>query len=289
MVERTGLSSLLQERQLITATRKELDGDNAKPLPPLHFAGLLIEGGIIAFDANTVTGGLGANFLGIGGDTQYQQDTVTVGMRVTSVQSGEVLTSVTTTKTVYSIAVDVNEYKYVAVNRLLQIEAGLPGTSRRSSPFARRSISRFTQRSSKAHGRNCGVSPTRRNKKFSSINICATTSTNRQHKNLQGCITGGATAAATSVGCDPHGQRQLVITRLPPPAPGPRREVLAVPLLGASLMLNAASGPACARARKTARRRPASQANSACWRSAGRRSPTISWPGRGSAETFGWR
>ena len=124
VVERTGLSSLLQERQLITATRKELDGDNAKPLPPLHFAGLLIEGGIIAFDANTVTGGLGANFLGIGGDTQYQQDNVTVGMRVTSVQSGEVLTSVTTTKTVYSIAVDANEYKYVAVNKLLQWEAG---------------------------------------------------------------------------------------------------------------------------------------------------------------------
>lgn len=124
VVERTGLSSLLQERQLITTTRKEVDGDNAKPLPPLHFAGLLIEGGIIAFDANTATGGLGANFLGIGGDTQYQQDSVTVGMRVTSVQSGEVLTSVTTTKTVYSIAVDVNEYKYVAVNKLLQIEGG---------------------------------------------------------------------------------------------------------------------------------------------------------------------
>jgi curli production assembly/transport component CsgG len=124
VVERTGLSSLLQERQLITATRKEIDGENAKPLPPLHFAGLLIEGGIIAFDANTTTGGIGANFLGIGGDTQYQQDSVTVGMRVTSVQSGEVLTSVTTTKTVYSIAVDVNEYKYVAVNKLLQIEGG---------------------------------------------------------------------------------------------------------------------------------------------------------------------
>jgi curli production assembly/transport component CsgG len=124
VVERTGLASLLQERQLITATRKEVDGDNAKPLPPLHFAGLLIEGGIIAFDANTITGGLGANFLGIGGDEQYQQDTVTVGMRVVSVQSGEVLTSITTTKTVYSIAIDLNEYRYVAVNKLLQIETG---------------------------------------------------------------------------------------------------------------------------------------------------------------------
>ena len=124
VVERTGLASLLQERQLITATRKEVDGDKAKPLPPLHFAGLLIEGGIIAFDGNTVTGGVGANFLGIGGDTKYRQDTVTVGMRVVSVQSGEVLSSVTTTKTVYSVAIDVNEYKYVAVNKLLQLEGG---------------------------------------------------------------------------------------------------------------------------------------------------------------------
>jgi curli production assembly/transport component CsgG len=123
--ERTELASLLQERQLITATRKEVDADAAKPLPPLHFAGVIVEGGIIGFDANTVTGGFGANFLGIGGDTQYQQDTVTVGMRIVSVESGEVLTSVTTTKTIYSIAVDLNEYKYVAVNKLLQIEGGL--------------------------------------------------------------------------------------------------------------------------------------------------------------------
>jgi curli production assembly/transport component CsgG len=124
VVERSDLASLLQERQLITVTRKEIDGKNAKPLPPLHFAGLLIEGGIIGFDANTLTGGLGANFLGIGGDTKYQRDMVTVGMRVTSVQSGEVLASVTTTKTVYSVAVDLNEYKYVSLNKLLQIEGG---------------------------------------------------------------------------------------------------------------------------------------------------------------------
>jgi curli production assembly/transport component CsgG len=124
VVERTGLAALLQERQLITATRKEVDGDNAKPLPPLHFAGLLIEGGIIEFDANTVTGGVGANYLGIGGNASYQQDTVSVGMRVVSVQSGQVLTSVTTTKTVYSVGVDGNEYKYTSLNKLLQIEAG---------------------------------------------------------------------------------------------------------------------------------------------------------------------
>lgn len=125
VVERTNLAALLQERQLINATRKEIDGDNAKPLPPLHFAGLIIEGGIIAFDANTITGGIGANYLGIGADVKHRRDTVTVGMRVVSVQSGEVLTSVTTTKTIYSIGVNANAYKYVAVNKLLQAEAGI--------------------------------------------------------------------------------------------------------------------------------------------------------------------
>jgi curli production assembly/transport component CsgG len=128
VVERTGLASLLQERQLITATRKEIDGEGARPLPPLHFAGLIIEGGIVAFDGNVVTGGLGANYLGIGGDTKYRQDTVTVAMRVVSVQSGEVLTSVTTTKTVYSASIQGNAFKYVSVNKLLQVEAGITRT-----------------------------------------------------------------------------------------------------------------------------------------------------------------
>jgi curli production assembly/transport component CsgG len=128
VVERTGLASLLQERQLITATRKEIDGEAARPLPPLHFAGLIIEGGIVAFDGNVVTGGLGANYLGIGGDTKYRKDSVTVAMRVVSVQSGEVLTSVTTTKTVYSASIQGNAFKYVSVNKLLQVEAGITRT-----------------------------------------------------------------------------------------------------------------------------------------------------------------
>ena len=124
VVERTDLAALLQERQLINATRKEIDGDGAKPLPPLHFAGLIIEGGIIAYDANIITGGLGANYLGIGADAKYRRDTVTVGMRVVSVQSGKVITSVTTTKTIYSVGLDANVYKYTSVNKILQVEAG---------------------------------------------------------------------------------------------------------------------------------------------------------------------
>jgi curli production assembly/transport component CsgG len=126
--ERGGLNDLLQERQLVRATRAEFEQDNARPLPPIRFAGLLIEGGIVGFDANVITGGAGANFLNIGGDVQYRQDTVTVAMRVVSVQSGEMLTSITTTKTVYSLALRANVYKFVSVDRLLQAEAGITRT-----------------------------------------------------------------------------------------------------------------------------------------------------------------
>ncbi|MGU3359067.1 CsgG/HfaB family protein [Methylobacterium sp. M6A4_1b] len=124
VVERGGLQSLLQERQLIRATRTEFEGVNAKPLPPLRFAGLLVEGGILAYDANTVTGGLGARYLGVGLDTKYRRDMVTVAMRVVSVQSGQVILSVTTTKTIYSVLVSGNIYKFVALDRILEAETG---------------------------------------------------------------------------------------------------------------------------------------------------------------------
>ncbi|BAU88638.1 curli production assembly/transport component CsgG [Methylorubrum populi] len=125
VVERGSLANILQERQLIRATRQEFDQDQAKPLPPIRFAGLLVEGGILAYDANFVTGGIGARYLGIGGDIRYRRDIVTVGMRIVSVQSGEVLTSVTTTKTIYSIGLNTNTFRYVAVNKLFELDAGV--------------------------------------------------------------------------------------------------------------------------------------------------------------------
>ena len=55
-------------------------------------AGIIIEGGIIGYDTNIMTGGAGARFLGIGGDTKYIQDVVTVTLRAVSTKTGEVLT-----------------------------------------------------------------------------------------------------------------------------------------------------------------------------------------------------
>jgi curli production assembly/transport component CsgG len=100
VVERVGLDNLTKERQIIRQARSSV-GDE-RQLKPLLFAGVIVEGGITGYDSNTLTGGSGARYLGIGPSTQYRQDVVTVSMRLVSVQSGEVLLSVSTTKTILS-------------------------------------------------------------------------------------------------------------------------------------------------------------------------------------------
>lgn len=125
VVERSALKNLLQERQIIQATRAEHQGLGASKLPPLIFAGVLIEGGIVGYDSNTVTGGAGAKYLGIGGDAKHRQDVVTVGLRLISVSTGEVLKSVTTTKTIYSVGAQAHAFRYVALDRLLEAEVGV--------------------------------------------------------------------------------------------------------------------------------------------------------------------
>ncbi len=124
VVERNDLKSLLAERQIIQTTRKALEGNKARGLPPLRFSGVILDGGIVGYDTDETTGGLGATYLGIGGDTQYRQDIVTVALRAVSVQTGRVLASVTTTKTIYSVMVHGSGFQFVAVDRLLQAEAG---------------------------------------------------------------------------------------------------------------------------------------------------------------------
>jgi curli production assembly/transport component CsgG len=104
VVERVGLDNLLKERQMIKQTREIYDGANAKMLPPLQMAGVILEGGIIDYNSNTLTGGTGARWLGIGAQTAYTQDIVVISLRLVSVQTGEVLTTVTVEKNLLSTA-----------------------------------------------------------------------------------------------------------------------------------------------------------------------------------------
>jgi len=102
VVERVGLDNLIKERQMIRQMREAYQGKDATPLPPMMFAGIIVEGGIVGYDSNSITGGAGVSVFGIGASTQYQSDTVTINLRTVSVQTGEVLTNVTVTKTVLS-------------------------------------------------------------------------------------------------------------------------------------------------------------------------------------------
>lgn len=129
VAERADLQPLLQERQIIQNTRTALMGKRAQSLPPLHFAGVLLDGGVVGYDTNETTGGIGANYLGVGPNVQYRQDIVTIALRAVSVQTGRVLASVTTTKTIYSLNVGVTGFLFAAVDELLQADVGVSKNS----------------------------------------------------------------------------------------------------------------------------------------------------------------
>lgn len=127
VVERESLKNLLNERQIITEMRARYLGElsvNTQALPALLFAGVILEGGIVSYDTNTLTGGKGGALLGLGVNEKYKQDTVTVYLRAVSVKTGEILTTVTTSKTVNSRAMTGNVFAYVASDVIAQSEVG---------------------------------------------------------------------------------------------------------------------------------------------------------------------
>ncbi|NND61607.1 MAG: hypothetical protein HKN48_00270 [Flavobacteriaceae bacterium] len=125
-IERENLQNLLNERNIIRTTRDEYRRANESPqrLNPLLFAGILLEGGVISYDSNLLTGGAGARYFGVGGSTQYRQDRITVYLRAVSTNSGEVLKTVNVSKTILSQSVDVGIFRYVNFQRLLEVETG---------------------------------------------------------------------------------------------------------------------------------------------------------------------
>jgi curli production assembly/transport component CsgG len=133
VVERVGIDNLTKERTIIRQMREAYEGANAKPLMPMQFAGMILEGGLVGYDTSTNSGGAGMRIFGIGKQTQWSQDTVTVSLRAVSVNTGKVLASVTVQKTILSTADSMTALKFFdAGTKAFEAEAGLtinePGT-----------------------------------------------------------------------------------------------------------------------------------------------------------------
>ncbi|MDD2821892.1 MAG: CsgG/HfaB family protein [Flavobacterium sp.] len=126
-IERENLGNLLNERNIIRSTRQEYAttaNPNDSQLTPLLFAGVLLEGGIISYDTNIITGGFGARYFGAGASTRYRQDRISIYLRLVSTSNGKILNTVYVSKTILSQSVDANLFKYVNIKRLLEVETG---------------------------------------------------------------------------------------------------------------------------------------------------------------------
>jgi len=135
VVERMELDNLLKERQIIRNTRKSYEGDKAEKIKPLLFAGVLLTGGIVGYDTNTSTGGIGVRYLGIGISDEWRKDMVTVALRLISVQTGEVLLAVSAQKTILSTKLSATVFRFLDLGtQLLETEAGI--TDNESTTYA---------------------------------------------------------------------------------------------------------------------------------------------------------
>ena len=66
-IERENMANLLNERKIIRTSRAQYEGGDPNSeslLPPLLFAGVILEGGIISYESNILTGGAGIRYFG---------------------------------------------------------------------------------------------------------------------------------------------------------------------------------------------------------------------------------
>jgi curli production assembly/transport component CsgG len=125
-VERENLQDLLTERKIVRALETPQEKNAATPqIPQLLPAAIIVEGGITAYESNVRTGGVGANFLGIGVSSQYRVDQVTVSLRSVDIRTGRILTAVSTTKSIYSYEIRPSVFKFVNFKDLAQFESGV--------------------------------------------------------------------------------------------------------------------------------------------------------------------
>jgi len=126
-IERENMANLLNERKVIRSSRAQYEGvdeNTSSLLPPLLFAGVILEGGIISYESNILTGGAGVRYFGADLSGQYREDRVSIYIRAVSTANGKVLKTVYTTKSILSQEVSVGLFRYVKSKRLLEVETG---------------------------------------------------------------------------------------------------------------------------------------------------------------------
>lgn len=126
-IERENIANLLNERKIIRSSRAQYEGgdeNNNSLLPPLLFAGVILEGGIISYETNILTGGAGIRYFGADASGQYREDRISIYIRAVSTANGKVLKTVYTTKSILSQEVSVGLFRYVKAQRLLEAETG---------------------------------------------------------------------------------------------------------------------------------------------------------------------
>ena len=135
VVERGNIDALTKERLIIKQMRDAYEGKDAKQLMPMQFAGIIMEGGIIGYDSGLESGGIAYKFLGIGPQTQYSKDIITISLRAISVNTGKILAAVTVTKIIYSTADSVAILKSIDPGGIGSIisQVGAPNTGSTSS------------------------------------------------------------------------------------------------------------------------------------------------------------
>ncbi len=126
-IERENIGNLLNERKIIRSAQSEFAAQTGKPALPLAsmlFASIILEGGIISYDSNIITGGGGLRYFGAGASGQYRQDRVTVYLRAISTNTGRIMKTVYTSKTILSQQVSAGVFQFVDFKRLLETETG---------------------------------------------------------------------------------------------------------------------------------------------------------------------
>ncbi|MCH8467092.1 MAG: hypothetical protein LAT78_11080, partial [Roseinatronobacter sp.] len=127
VLDRSNLDQLLRERQIVTEMRRIYRGEtmlDPAAIGPMRHSGIILQGGIIGYDSNVQTGGVGARFLGIGASTRWKLDVVTVSLRAVSNETGEVLASVIVEKPIASTITRGDVFRFVALDELAEAELG---------------------------------------------------------------------------------------------------------------------------------------------------------------------